>query len=627
MNPVLNRLVEPGDIERLSVEELDCLAAEVRTLIVDTVRRTGGHLAANLGVVELTIALLRTFRPPADKIVWDVSHQTYAYKILTDRRARFATLRQLDGISGFLKRDESPFDAFGSGHSGTALSAAMGMAVARDLRGSGEHVVAVLGDGAAGCGISLEAFNNVSHTTNRLIVILNDNEMSIAANVGGLSRYLGKLLANPRYNRWKRSVERSIGAHLRVPWLRSAYFRLEEAVKSLFLRNMLFEEFGLRYVGPIDGHDFHRLLDALATARDSDQPIVLHVNTMKGRGYPPAEKHPEKWHSTGPFEITTGEQASKPSAPTYSEVFGRTLEALAEKDDRIVAITAAMASGTGLSEFERRFPRRFFDVGISEEHAAVFAAGLAAEGYRPVFAVYSTFAQRIVDCVIHDICLQNLPVVLCLDRAGLVGDDGPTHHGVFDMAIFRPIPNLVIMQPRDEAELADMLHTAIGLGSPAILRYPRGRGPGTAVPNTRTVITIGRAVTLARGKRVHIWALGDMVPLALQTASCLESDGISTGVVDARFVRPLDTALLREQAAGAAVFVTIENGVASGGFGTAVEESLRSAGFTGRVLRMGWPDAFVPQGPLAALMERHGMSPRAIAAAVRQALNSAPNCV
>jgi 1-deoxy-D-xylulose-5-phosphate synthase len=622
MNTVLNRVHDPRDLDGLTVPELDRLAAEVRTMIVETVSRTGGHLAANLGVVELTIALLRTFKPPADKIVWDVSHQTYTYKILTDRRERFATLRQLDGISGFLRRDESPYDAFGSGHSGTAVSAAMGMAVARDLRGSKEHVVAVLGDGAAGCGISLEAFNNVSHTTRRLIVILNDNEMSIAANVGGLSRYLGKLLANPRYNRWKRSFERSLGAHIRIPWLQHAYFRMEEAIKSLFLKNVLFEEFGLRYVGPIDGHDFHRLLDALATARDSEQPIILHVSTMKGRGYPPAENNPERWHSTGPFEITTGEPAARNPAQTYSEVFGRTLEALAGKDERIVAITAAMANGTGLAGFAKRFPHRFFDVGISEEHAAVFAAGLATEGYRPVFAVYSTFAQRMVDCVIHDICLQNLPVVLCLDRAGLVGDDGPTHHGVFDIAIFHPVPNLVIMQPRDEAELADMLHTAIGLGKPVIIRYPRGRGPGATVPDVRADIPYGRAVTLAHGERVQIWALGDMVPLALQAASLLDAEGIPTGVVNARFVKPLDAALLQEHAGRSGAFVTIENGVISGGFGTGVEEVLRGAGFTGPVLRIGWPDSFIPHGSLPALMERNGMTPLRIATAVRHALES-----
>ena len=622
MSTTLGRIRDPSDLEALSIAELEGLAAEVRSTIVDTVSRTGGHLAANLGVVELTIAMLRVFRPPADKIVWDVSHQTYAYKILTDRRERFHTLRQPDGISGFLKRDESPYDSFGAGHSGTALSAALGMAAARDMRGSSEHVVAVLGDGAAGCGISLEAFNNVSHTTGRIIVILNDNEMSIAANVGGLSRYLGKLLANPRYNRWKRRVERRMGSLLRITRVHHAYFRMEEALKSLFLRNVLFEEFGLRYVGPIDGHDFHRLLDALQTARDSEQPIILHVSTMKGRGYPPAEQHPERWHSTGPFEISTGKHVARSGGPTYSEVFGSTVEALAEEDDRIVAITAAMTAGTGLSGFAKRFPKRFFDVGISEEHAAVFAAGLAAEGFRPVLAVYSTFAQRIVDCVIHDICLQNLPVVICLDRAGLVGDDGPTHHGVFDIALFRPVPNLIIMQPRDEAELADMLHTAISSSRPVIIRYPRGNGPGAAVPAARSLIPIGSSVSLRHGEQVQIWALGDMTPVAMETASILESCGVSSGVVDARFVRPLDTALLRKQARTARVFVTIENGVAAGGFGTAVEETLHDCGFAGRILRMGWPDSFVPQGPLTGHIRSNGMAPADIAAAARRAMET-----
>jgi 1-deoxy-D-xylulose-5-phosphate synthase len=621
MSHLLDEIRSPADIENLTVPEMERLAAEVRSLIIETVSRTGGHLAANLGTVDLTLAILRTFRPPADRIVWDVSHQTYAYKILTDRRDRFGTLRQLDGLSGFLKRDESEYDVFGSGHSGTALSAALGLAASRDMRGGKEHVIAVLGDGAAGCGISLEALNNVSHTTSRLIVILNDNEMSISANVGSLSRSLGKLLTSPRYNRWKRSVERGIGSHLHIPpRLRNAYFRLEEAIKSFFLRNVVFEEFGLRYVGPIDGHDFERLLDAMAIARESDQPILLHVNTVKGRGYPPAEKQPEKWHSTGPFDIAGGLPRQPPGAPTYSEVFGRALVSLARQDERIVAITAAMKGGTGLTDFALEFPGRFFDVGICEEHAAVFAAGLAADGRIPVFAVYSTFAQRIVDCVIHDICLQELPVVLCLDRAGLVGDDGPTHHGVFDVALFRPVPGLIVMQPKDEAELADMLATAVRIRKPVVIRYPRGRGPGVPVPEGRTELRVGRAEPLRPGDGVQIWALGDMVPTALQAADVLTAAGVATGVVNARFVTPLDVGLLGEQIPAARLFATIENAVASGGFGTEVEEALRALGFTGPVLRFGWPDTFVPQGPPAAMVERYGLTPARVAKSIRQTL-------
>jgi 1-deoxy-D-xylulose-5-phosphate synthase len=620
---LLDGIEGPADLQRLRPEDLPALAAEIRERILDAVSRNGGHLASNLGVVELTIAMLRVFNPPTDKLIWDVSHQAYAFKLLTGRRDRFGSIRQTDGLSGFLKREESDCDAFGAGHSGTALSAALGMAVSRDLRGSGEHVIAIIGDAAVGNGISLEAFNNIIHATGRIIVILNDNEMSISANVGSLSRHLGKLLVNPRYNRWKRSVERSVASRLRMPWLRRLYFRAEETLKSFFLRNIMFEEFGLRYVGPIDGHDFQRLNDAMTIARESDQPILLHVSTTKGKGFRPAEERPEHWHSSAPFDRGTNLPLTTDTRPTYSAVFGKTLELLAEKDNRIVAITAAMAAGTGLTSFARRFPNRFFDVGISEEHAAVFAAGVAASGHIPVFAVYSTFAQRIVDCVIHDICLQNLPVVLCLDRAGLVGDDGPTHHGVFDIALFRPIPNLIIMQPRDEIELADMLCTAIASGKPCVIRYPRGRGTGATLPASPTPLTIGKASVIKTGETVQIWALGDMIPVAVQASALLESQGVSAGVVNARFVRPLDANLLSCHAQTARAVVTIENGVRSGGFGAGVEAFLREHEFAGTCLTFGWPDAFIPQGSPSVFMNRHGLTAEAIASAVLSRLNPA----
>jgi len=614
MSDLLEKVESPADLAGLTVAELQQLAGDVRAQIINTLSFTGGHLGANLGVVELTVALLRIFEPPSDKILWDVSHQTYAYKILTGRKDRFCTLRQYGGLSGFSKRDESEYDAFGAGHAGTALSAALGMAVARDRRGENHHVVAVVGDAAAGNGMSLEALNNVASATGRLIVILNDNEMSISANVGSISRYLGGLLANPRYNRWKRSAE-TLAKRLSLDWFRSIYYRLEEAAKSLFLRSVIFEELGLRYVGPIDGHSIAALLDALTIARDAEKPILLHVSTLKGKGYEYAEKLPEKWHGTSAFDIESGE-TSPSGRPTYSDVFGETLTRLAAEDERIVAITAAMRSGTGLAGFAERFPERFFDVGISEEHAAVFAAGLAAEGFRPVFAVYSTFAQRIVDCMIHDVCLQNLPVVFCLDRAGIVGDDGPTHHGVFDLALFSPIPNLIIMQPASMAELADMLFTALRCGKPAVIRYPRGAGSGTPVPKECTTIKIGRAATIRRGKEVQLWALGDMLPVAEQAAEILKGRGVSAGVVNARFVRPLDADLLAEQSAETRVFVTMENGVMSGGFGSRMEEALIDRGFTGRVLRLGWPDRFVPQGPTDVLMQEFGLNAEAVANAV-----------
>ncbi|MFA5343912.1 MAG: 1-deoxy-D-xylulose-5-phosphate synthase [Kiritimatiellia bacterium] len=613
MHPILDKVNSPADLRALAPEELGPLAEEIRALIIRTVSQTGGHLAANLGAVELTMALLKVFDPPTDKIVWDVSHQTYTYKILTGRKDRFHTLRQLNGLSGFALKSESPCDAFGAGHAGTALSAALGMAVARDRRGGAEHVVAIVGDGALGCGSSFEALNNLASATRRLIVILNDNEMSISANVGSIARTLGELLAHPRYNRWKSSVERFAKDRLRLTWLRHIYFRLEEAVKSLFLRNVLFEEFGLRYIGPIDGHNMHLLVSALETARRSDEPILLHVSTQKGKGYPFAEAEPEAWHGTGAFEASTGAALKPAGTLKYSEVFGRTLERMAETNDKLVAITAAMAIGTGLTGFAKRYPGRFFDVGICEEHAVLFAAGLAAEGLRPVVAVYSTFAQRSVDYVIHDVCLQQLPVIFCLDRAGLVGDDGPTHHGVFDIALFRSAPNLVLLQPKDEAELANMLFSAMRWQRPVMIRYPRGGGPGAPLPATYEEIPMGRAEALQEGRDIQLWALGDMIPLAKQAAQLLAAQGLSAGIVNPRFISPLDHDLLSRQAATARCIATFENGVVTGGFGSRVTEVLTEIGYRGACLRFGWPSQFVPQGPFDTMAERFGLTAPAIA--------------
>ncbi len=624
MGKLLDKVDSHEDVAALPVADLPQLADEVRQQIVETVSRTGGHLAASLGVVELSVALVHTFQPTRDRLVWDVGHQGYAFKLLTGRRERFETLRQYGGLSGFLNRAESPCDAFGAGHAGTALSAALGMAVARDRSGGDEHVVAIVGDGSLGCGISLEALNNLRSTTERMIVVLNDNEMSISGNVGALSRHFGHLLANPRYNRWKGSVE-CLASKLGLGWLRSAYYRLEEAVKSLFLRSALFEEMGLRYVGPVDGHNLPALLDALEVAKRCPTPILLHVATRKGKGYVPAEKEPEKWHGAGAFDVAQGEPMVRNTAVPYSNVFGSALERLAQEDDRVVAITAAMTGGTGLSGFARKFPDRFFDVGICEEHAVVFAAGMATRGFVPVFAVYSTFLQRAVDCVIHDVCLQQLPVVLCLDRAGAVGDDGPTHHGVFDLALLRALPGLTLMQPADEMELCQMLRAAVHLGRPVAIRYPRGAGPGVPVPEPMPEMEIGKAAvvqTPADGRTgpVWIWALGDMLPIAAQAASLLQKRGIAAGVVNARFVRPLDEGLLSAQAHGAAAVATLENGVARGGFGSEVEETLVRDRFAGRILRFGWPDEFVVQGKLDALLDRYGLTPAAVAQTIAAAL-------
>jgi 1-deoxy-D-xylulose-5-phosphate synthase len=650
MSGILDQIENPAALHALSIAELDQLAQEVRARIITTVSRNGGHLAANLGTVELTMALLRVFDPATDKIIWDVGHQTYTWKLLTDRRDRFATIRQPGGLSGFPRRDESPYDAFGGGHAGTALSAALGMAAARDCRGGSEYVVAVIGDAAMGNGISLEALNNIEGTTKRLIIVLNDNEMSIASNVGSLSRHLGQLLTNPKYNRWKGTIER-LAQRLHMTPLRGIYHRLEKAIKSLFLRNALFEEFGVRYTGPIDGHDHQAMADALNIAKRYNRPILLHVATQKGRGYKAAEQEPSRWHGVGRFDVDKAELVE--SASGYSQVFGQCLTRLADQNPQMVAITAAMCSGTGLDAFAARHPARFFDVGICEEHAVVFAAGLAAEGMRPVVAVYSSFVQRAVDCVLHDVCLQKLPVILCLDRAGVVGADGATHHGIFDIPMLRCLPELVLMQPKDEPELARMLVTAVRRNGPTVIRYPRDPGPGLAVPPNVEPLEIGRAELLLPATReaapaplqaahtfegvsagegaaltgpqaaaqvVWFWALGDMLPLAVATAARLRGAGMAAGVVNARFIKPLDTRLLLEQATPHTIFVTLENGVVAGGFGSAVQEALAAQRRTNLVLRVGWPDTVIGQGTTASLMTAHGLTPEAVAHQVRCAI-------
>ncbi len=619
MDEILKKLEDIESIKGMSDAELLSLADATRSYIIDTVSRTGGHLAANLGVVELTIALLRVFNPPADKLVWDTGHQTYAYKILTDRRDEFATLRQPGGISGFQKRSESEYDAFGAGHAGTALSAALGMAAERDRSDGKEHVVAIVGDASVCNGISLEALNNVSSATKRLIVVLNDNEMSISGNVGALSRYLGKLLANPRYNRVKTSFE-GFAQKLRMGKLRPGYHRFEEALKSFFVRNVLFEEFGLRYVGPVDGHNIQALSDAFTVARDYDKPILLHVATQKGRGYPPAEKSPESWHGTSCFDVPTGDRAPS-SKEGYSHVFGQALVDLAADDSRICGISAAMCAGTGMNLFAERFPERFYDVGICEEHAVVFAAGQATMGSRPFVALYSTFVQRAVDCVMHDVCLQKLPVVFCLDRAGIVGDDGPTHHGVFDISMMRAMPGLTIMQPRGKDELKSMLRFAVELNAPVVVRYPRGAAVDDTAAEAAPALELGRAevLTPAGDNAVWFWALGDMVPVALDASEQLRSSGIDAGVVNARFVKPLDVDLLRSQlSAGARCVVTLENGSVCSGFGSAVLEAVSDSGSATQVLRVGWPEQYIEHGTPVDLMKKYGLDAQSVVDRVKR---------
>ncbi len=619
---LLETIEKAGDVKGLDLAQLPQLATELRQTIIDTVRRTGGHLASNLGSVELTIALLRVFSPPRDKVVWDVGHQTYSWKLLTGRRARFDTLRQYGGLSGFPKPSESDCDVFMAGHAGTALSAGLGMAVARDRACDKHHVVAVIGDGSLTNGITLEALNSIDDAKSKLIVILNDNEMSISENVGALSRRLGRMLADVRYNRIKAAAE-AAGHRLRMTPLRRVYHKIEQAIKSLWLRNAIFEEYGLRYVGPIDGHDFNALENALCTARDDKRTVLIHIATQKGRGFRPAERSPCDWHGVGKFDVADRRPPSGQRG--YSQVFGEALTLLAEENSDIIAITAAMCAGTGLEPFARRFPERFFDVGICESHAVVFAAGLAASGLRPVFAVYSSFLQRAVDCVMHDVCLQNLPVIFCVDRAGVVGSDGPTHHGLFDIAMLRCLPNIVLMQPKDALELVAMLKSALVYNSPVAIRYPRDPGPEVPAPDGAiAALPLGVAEVIkspcadGAGVAVWFWALGDMLPLALESAVRLESTGQHVGVVNARFIKPLDTALLYAQAATGASFATFENGALVGGFGSALREALASGGFANRVNSFGWPDQFVGQGTTKELRADHGLTDAAVVSAMER---------
>lgn len=598
------------DVQGLTPAQLPQLADEVREAIISTVSKNGGHLASNLGSVELTIALLRIFSPPQDRIVWDVGHQAYTWKLLTGRREQFSTIRTSGGLSGFTKPDESPCDASISGHAGTALSTALGMAVGQARKGQAGHVVAVIGDASMSNGISLEALNNLEDIDAKVVVILNDNEMSISQNVGALSRRLGRMLTSVRYNRIKAAAE-AAGHRMHMTALRGVYHRLEQAIKSIWLQNAFFEEFGLRYIGPIDGHDFDALENAFMSARDDKRSVLIHVATQKGRGYQPAEKAPSSWHGVTPFDCETGEQ-TKSAAKGYSQAAGETLTALAEDNAAIMAITAAMCSGTGLAAFAKKFPQRFFDVGICEGHAVVFAAGLAATGYRPVFAVYSSFLQRAVDCVMHDVCIQNLPVLFCIDRAGVVGSDGPTHHGIYDIPMLRCLPNLIMMQPADNHELDAMIRFALAHDGPAAIRYPREPGPQTTPGAGQKIsIKLGEAQILSAppAATVWLWALGDMIPLATDVAEKLASKGIAAGVVNARFIKPLDLALLKRQAAqGAKLFITFENGAAAGGFGSAISEALAAEGISTPVKIIGWPDRFMGQGTTTQLRENVGLT-------------------
>lgn len=597
---LLAQIRGPADVKSLPFGELPRLAQEIRDEIIAVTSRNGGHVAPNLGVVELTIALHRVFDTPGDQLVFDVAHQGYVHKLLTGRGGdAFRKLRQTGGVSGFLYRPESPHDAFGAGHAGTAISAALGMATARDLRGTHEHVVAVCGDAAFTCGITMEALNNVVSATKRLIVILNDNEWSIARNVGAIARYLNRLSTSQTYNRLHHDIESFFKRWPGGVELNKLYQKWKRETKDFFVESSLFEKYGLRYIGPIDGHNFDELQKNLEFAKQSDVPILLHIHTKKGKGLDAAIEHPEKFHGASPFDPVTGESVKGPhgTPPNYQDVFGRALARFAKADPSIVGITGAMPSGTGLSHLAAECPKQFFDVGIAEEHAVLFAAGLATKGFKPVVAIYSTFLQRAYDPIVHDVCLQKLPVVFCLDRAGLSPNDGPTHHGLFDIAYARCVPNAVIMQPKDEDELVDMLHTGLQLNAPTFIRYPRGAGRGVTIKEQPATLPTGSAQMLRSGSNLMIWALGPMVWDALKIAEKLAAEeGISCGVINARFVKPLDRAHLLSHAACIPLLVTMEDHVLAGGFGSAVLEALQEADCATTVERIGWPDRFVEHG-------------------------------
>jgi 1-deoxy-D-xylulose-5-phosphate synthase len=608
MSEYLSRIKSPLDVKRLGIIELERLAEEIRERLITSVAKTGGHIGPNLGVVELTIAMHYVFDTPRDSFVFDVSHQSYVHKLLTGREQRFDTIRQPGGLNGFMLRTESEHDCFGAGHAGTALSAALGMAVARDMSGGDEHIVALAGDAAFTNGISYEALNNMAQTK-RMIIVLNDNEWSIDKNVGAIAEYFHKIVTNPTYvslhDRAAGLVEKFGGKAAR-----HIARKAEEAAKGIVGRGMIFEEFGLNYYGPVDGHNLQLLIETFKFLKQQNKPVVLHVLTQKGRGFQPALEKQKKFHGLGPYDPETGE--TKPAAQkTYSEVFAESLTKLADTNDKVVAITAAMPNGTALDLFRPHHPKRYFDVGIAEEHAVLFAAGMATKGYRPFCAIYSTFLQRAFDQVVHDVALQNLPVVFCMDRGGLSGDDGPTHHGLFDISYLRGIPNIIHMDPKDEDELQDMMLTALEHDGPSAIRYPRGTGPGATAKDKPVALEIGRAEVLQDGSDVAVFALGAMVAEAGRLAALLAAEGQSVAVINARFAKPVDAACIARYGRRCGLLITMEDHVLAGGFGSAVLECLNAQEIDVPVLRVGWPDQFIEHGKVESLRARNGLTAEA----------------
>ena len=616
---IISRIDSPGDLKKLKVDELQSLAGEIRNYIIEVLSKRGGHLASSLGSVELTLALHYVFDSPRDRIVWDVGHQSYTHKIVTGRREEFAYLRTKDGISGFPKNSESEHDIFGTGHACTAISAALGLAAARDLRGKDNFVIGVVGDGAISGGMSFEGINHAGHLKkNRFVVILNDNEMSISKNVGALAKYLTKITTKNLYIQLEADVWELLG---KIPahgsMARKLASRIKESIKNLVVPTILFEELGFRYLGPFDGHDIPQMIETFSSLHQLPGPVLVHVVTKKGKGYSFAEKNAEKYHGVGSFYKTTGDSRSKKGSEKYSKVFGKALTKLAREDERIVAITAGMKEGTGLACFAEEYPERFFDVGISEQHAVTFAAGLAREGMRPFVAIYSTFLQRGFDQVIHDVALQKLPVRFILDRAGIVGEDGPTHHGTFDLSYMGLVPGMIIMAPSDECEMKKMLTTAQSIDSgPSAIRFPRGSVEGVDMNSCEETVEIGKGRLLTEGEDAALIAIGTMTRPALEAASILGSKGIRTSVIDARFAKPLDAELITEAAfEGRPVFVIEENAI-TGGFGDAVARYLAEAGIFAPLRRIGIKDLFVPHGWREELLDEQGLTAARIAEAV-----------
>ena len=611
----LNQITSPADIKKLKISELKILAEEIRQVIVDTVSKTGGHLASSLGVVELSIALHYVFDCPNDKIIWDVGHQCYAHKILTNRKDEFSTLRQHNGMSGFIRKNDSPYDSFSTGHSSTSISAGLGMTCAKYLNNENYKVISVIGDGSMTAGLAYEALNQAGDIHKDLIVILNDNEMSIAPNVGAISSFLSRKLSVKSLQKLKREIGDLLKS---IPGIGDRVYQFakksEDSFKTFITPGMLFEAFNFDYFGPIKGHRLDHLISILKNVREHKEPVLLHITTTKGKGYTPAEENPTYFHGIGLFDVENGKGlASKNKTPSYTEIFGNTLVEIARKNEKIVAVTAAMPEGTGLTKFAEEFPDRFFDVGIAEQHGVTFAAGMATQGLKPVVAIYSTFLQRAYDQIIHDVCLDSLPVIFALDRGGIVGQDGPTHQGLFDLSYLRSLPNIIVMAPKDEAELAQMLYTAMEYKCPVAIRYPRGKGVGVELKDVYEILPVGKGEILTKGDDLLILAIGNTVMEAVKANDILLKDNISSTVVNCRFVKPLDNELILTLARKIPNIITIEENVLQGGFGSAILELLCDENISGlKIKRMGIPDKFIEHGTQVELREKYCLDAGAI---------------